>query len=561
MESLLSVVLLNALWATGMAGAAWLAGRVVRRPAVVHALWAAVLLKLLTPPILPVPVLPASRSLGGVPSSATEATTPTARTVETLTAAQSVVGTDAARTPEAPGHGPATFESMAAIALVAGSAVVLFVSLARARRLGDVLRAAQPAPPDVRARVLAFANRLGLRRSPQPRLIGARLPPLVLPAPGRPLLLLPERLVAQLEDDELDALLVHELAHVRRGDHWFRLIEAAATVLFWWHPVTWWARRQLRYAEERCCDEWVLRLLPGAGRDHADGLLKAAAFISGQVLPMPATATTALRAADLRSRLTALLSEPPSPPLGGLGQGVLAAVLLVPLAAFPSSCREEALGELTADLAVQAGAPGDPLVKYVGLPVKVLPEAEFAAVLQAAQRQAHARWADQSSEAQRAADQRQRDVEMARASAERARVTWSSLPEGGGKRRAEEAYLDAVRAKDEAVRRASDVALGAMRVGSADRGFRPGIDFDRLPGAVASTRTDADGRFTVRIPRSGRYVVAVALPTAGVWTPLGSMSGYWRASLDGQPRRRLTLRGETGVDGEPPFVIAYRPPR
>jgi beta-lactamase regulating signal transducer with metallopeptidase domain len=67
-----------------------------------------------------------------------------------------------------------------------------------------------------------------------------------------PVLLLPRDLLDELTPDERDALLAHELAHVRRRDHWVRLLELAATALFWWYPVAWWARAALRRAEERC---------------------------------------------------------------------------------------------------------------------------------------------------------------------------------------------------------------------------------------------------------------------------------------------------------------------
>ncbi|HKZ31094.1 MAG TPA: hypothetical protein VJ648_01910 [Vicinamibacteria bacterium] len=79
--------------------------------------------------------------------------------------------------------------------------------------------------------------------------------------------------------------------------------------------------------------------------------------------------------------------------------------------------------------------------------------------------------------------------------------------------------------------------------------------------AVAVTHTDSDGRFTVRLPRSGRYVIAIATPTRHRWSPLGTLSYYWQASLDGRPAKRLTLRGETGVEGQAPYLVAYRPPR
>ena len=105
----------------------------------------------------------------------------------------------------------------------------------------------------------------------------------------------PLGLLPELDDEELDALLAHELAHVRRRDHWVRFLEIGATTLFWWYPVTWWARRALRRAEERCCDEWVLLARPESARAYAGGILKCLAFLSGSPSPLPAAAGSSPR--------------------------------------------------------------------------------------------------------------------------------------------------------------------------------------------------------------------------------------------------------------------------
>ena len=72
----------------------------------------------------------------------------------------------------------------------------------------------------------------------------------------------PARPLGPLDQRQRSMLLVHELAHVRRGDHAVRLFELAVTVLFWWLPTVWWARRALHDAEEQCCDAWVTWAFP-----------------------------------------------------------------------------------------------------------------------------------------------------------------------------------------------------------------------------------------------------------------------------------------------------------
>ena len=75
-------------------------------------------------------------------------------------------------------------------------------------------------------------------------------------------LLLPGELMDELSEDAVKTLLVHELAHYRRRDHWVRGLELIAASLFWWHPVVWWAIREIREVEEECCDAWVVDQLP-----------------------------------------------------------------------------------------------------------------------------------------------------------------------------------------------------------------------------------------------------------------------------------------------------------
>jgi len=253
-------------------------------------------------------------------------------------------------------------------------------------------------------------------------------------------------------------------------------------------------------------------------------------------------------------------------PLVPFGRGTrvtLAALAAVALLAFPVSCRQESLGELSADLLVLEGAPGDPLVKYVGLPVKVLPEAIFRTQLDKARRRTAERAQPVVPEARR----RQAEAEAAVAAAwedvNRTRATWLALPAASPPRTvAEQAYVTAMRRKDETTRRAGDLAFETLGVvTAANAPWFVEIEFQELSGAVAVTHTDSNGRFTVRVPRSGRYVIAIPAPTRDHWSPLGTVSYYWQASLDGRPATHLALRGETGVEGQAPYLVAYRPPR
>jgi predicted metal-dependent hydrolase len=124
---------------------------------------------------------------------------------------------------------------------------------------------------------------------------------------GPPRLLVPVELLKVLSDAQLETLLVHELAHLRRRDHWVRVLEFVVMGLYWWHPVVWYARRELREAEEQCCDAWVVSTLPHTGRTYASALLDTLDFLSTAQAAVPPLASGLGQIADLKRRLTMIM--------------------------------------------------------------------------------------------------------------------------------------------------------------------------------------------------------------------------------------------------------------
>jgi beta-lactamase regulating signal transducer with metallopeptidase domain len=384
------LLLTNAGAAGLIALLAWAASRVVRRHAVVHGLWLLALVKLVTPPIAPLPLLPAWASLHlnlerpsptvvviPVPPAAdalTPAATPARLEPSTVPLRSSVdppraVATTELRAASTMAPGPASsdprvdWRTAAWALLAAGALGIAALTAWRFARFGRLLACARPAPPSVAERSSALAERIGLRHSPPVLLVPARIPPMLWPARGGPRLLLPEKLTADLRGDELDALLAHELAHVRRRDHWVRLVEIAATALFWWYPVTWWARRALRRVEERCCDEWVLRLLPRSAEAYANGLLKSLTFVAESAVPAVASGLGPVD--DIESRLKEILMTRPAPRLAVPLRLALAAAAALGLAVFPthaqsSAATDDPAAPATATPSATAEAPAPP---------------------------------------------------------------------------------------------------------------------------------------------------------------------------------------------------------
>ncbi|MDT5270401.1 MAG: hypothetical protein QOH49_2587 [Acidobacteriota bacterium] len=93
-------------------------------------------------------------------------------------------------------------------------------------------------------------------------------------------LVLPRSVAAQLDDEELEAVLLHELAHVERRDNLWGNFQTALECICWFNPAVWLVGRRLLAERERACDERVLEA-GAAAEAYAAGILKVVRFCSG----------------------------------------------------------------------------------------------------------------------------------------------------------------------------------------------------------------------------------------------------------------------------------------
>lgn len=323
MELLLRIVLINTATASLLAIAVALIGLTVRRPSVMHALWLVVLLKLFTPPLVEVETLPIGWFSPGGETSA----------VETVPATTPVVASPA---PPTPAPRRLSLSTIGIGIWFSGAASIFLLALSRTRRFQRFVRDSPEAPRWLRRRASTIARRIGLARAPRIRLTAGRVSPMLWHGPGGSVLLLPQELLQRLEPSECDAVLAHELAHLHRRDHWVRWIEFAAGTLFWWHPLVWWTRRQLRIAEEKSCDAMVLRALPGQAGAYAEGLLKTLEYLAGRKSCTPALATGADETRHLSERLTMILNERLPRPTPVMLRWLIGSLALTALLVFPT---------------------------------------------------------------------------------------------------------------------------------------------------------------------------------------------------------------------------------
>jgi beta-lactamase regulating signal transducer with metallopeptidase domain len=374
-ETLLHVGLSNALAASALALVAVAVGSVSRRPALAHGLWLLVLLKLVTPPLVPVripwpdtPELvagpagpPPAVTLSGPPAlvvpehqeEAGDEAPPGAVPPAGEDIGEDDEGAPSANPPQlfpAPAVAPTSWTQCLAVAWLAGSAAWFLLAGLRLSRFGRLLRHARPAPAEVRELARRLAGQVGLSRCPGVWLLPGRVPPMLWAVGGRPRVVLPDELLEQVSAEAWQTLLLHELAHLRRRDHWVRGLEFVVLGLYWWHPVAWYARRELREAEEQCCDAWVVATLPGARRAYAAALLDTLDFLSAAPPAVPPLASGLGQVTDLKRRLTMIMRGTTPRALGW--RGCLAVLflggLLLPL--LPTWVRAEPEEERTPEL-------------------------------------------------------------------------------------------------------------------------------------------------------------------------------------------------------------------
>lgn len=76
----------------------------------------------------------------------------------------------------------------------------------------------------------------------------------------KPVILIPASMLSGLSDDQLEAIIAHELAHIYRKDYWINLLQSALEILFFFHPALWWISSVVRAERENCCDDLAVRL-------------------------------------------------------------------------------------------------------------------------------------------------------------------------------------------------------------------------------------------------------------------------------------------------------------
>jgi beta-lactamase regulating signal transducer with metallopeptidase domain/type II secretory pathway component GspD/PulD (secretin) len=243
------------------------------RAAVRYALWLVLLVKLVLPPSL---ALPTGIAWWLSPS----VTTPTRPQTTKF-----VVNYGADTTPSLPSQPIPAFTpqprppmSAAAWTILAWSTIsvgLLVWLAARWRQVVCDMRRAAPVPAWLNELFDEAKDSSGLRHTVRLRLTDQAMSPAVCGL-FRPMILLPQSLVQKLPPAQLRAVLLHELTHLRRGDVWMNCAQALVQIVYWWHPLLWFANARIRRVREEAVDDAVMLALRADAETYAPTLLEVA---------------------------------------------------------------------------------------------------------------------------------------------------------------------------------------------------------------------------------------------------------------------------------------------
>ncbi|MDP6544919.1 MAG: M56 family metallopeptidase [Phycisphaerae bacterium] len=312
----LQIGLSNACFSLALAIVAVVVGKTTRRPHLANLLWLLVLVKLVTPPLVTIPVIPISGQSDTTAVAVENHSQPPPLPVDRreFNISQSPpIGIE--KQPDTP------LTSRIATALfkygrgwlppiwLLGSVVVLVWSLVRVCRFSRQLTSeSQAAPRELQAAAVEIARRLGLRTIPTICTTSARLSPMVWWTGGKVRVVIPTALLDRMDERQWKWVLAHELAHVRRRDYLVRWLEWCACVGFWWNPVVWWAQRNLRVTEEICCDALVLSSLNPKPQSYAKSILAAVESLVRPAIRPPAMASEVNSGGFLERRFKMIVS-------------------------------------------------------------------------------------------------------------------------------------------------------------------------------------------------------------------------------------------------------------
>jgi uncharacterized protein (TIGR03435 family) len=193
-----------------------------------------------------------------------------------------------------------------------------------AQRLRSTM--ARPAPADWQRTFNRLKTRISVSRPVRLLVSGLLRTPAAI---GwlRPIVLVPVGALAGFPSAQIEALLLHELAHIRRHDYLVNILQSAVEAIFFYHPAVWWVSSHMRAERELCCDDIAVSVTGDAvvyARALAD--LDSARLIQPTVM--------AANAGSLAVRIARLLGQPSNTRRASTGPETVPVLILLAIGAW-----------------------------------------------------------------------------------------------------------------------------------------------------------------------------------------------------------------------------------
>ena len=165
-----------------------------------------------------------------------------------------------------------TWQAILFILWLVGVLAFLALLVQRARFVRGLIVASTPATAEFAGVLEQCRRRIGVRWNTSVRISDT------IPSPAvcgffRPTIVIPVTLVDKLSPDGLKAILIHELAHIKRGDLWVNSIQTFLQIAYFYNPFVWFANSIIRRVCEEAVDETVLVALGGRAKDYSNTLI------------------------------------------------------------------------------------------------------------------------------------------------------------------------------------------------------------------------------------------------------------------------------------------------
>ena len=125
----------------------------------------------------------------------------------------------------------------------------------------------------------------------------------------KPMVFFPMTILTAMQPKEIEAILAHELAHIKRNDFVVNAIASMIEVILYYHPVIWWLQKQLDIHRENACDDMAISYV-GDKVVYAKSLVKLQEYLHNQSQPTFAMAFTGNRKSIFLNRIKRMFNMP-----------------------------------------------------------------------------------------------------------------------------------------------------------------------------------------------------------------------------------------------------------